>query len=408
MPFLEALGFHVVGYGCTTCIGNSGPLPAHINQAVLENKLIVASILSGNRNFEARIHPYIKMNFLSSPALVIAYAIPGRIDIDLSKEPLGYDPNMEPVFLKDIWPTIDEINSVMNQVLDPGDYIRNYESIFSGDEKWELLETPESDIYKWDKMSTYLKEAPFFKDISIIPDKISDINGARVLLKLGDSITTDHISPAGSIAEESPAGIYLKAHGVEKKDFNSYGSRRGNHEVMIRGTFANVRLKNKLVDAEGGLTEYFPGKKVMTIFDASEKYRLDKTPLIIIAGKDYGSGSSRDWAAKGAALLGVKAIIAGSFERIHRSNLVGMGILPLQFLDGENSSSAGLKGDEIFEIIIPEKMTPYMEIKVTASKTSGEQLEFYVKSRLDSLVEIDYYRNGGILQFVLRSILAKQ
>jgi len=405
LPYLEALGFHIVGYGCTTCIGNSGPLPVYINKSIIENDLVVASVLSGNRNFEARIHPLIKMNFLASPLLVVAYAIPGRIDINFQNEPLGFDPNLEPIYLRDIWPTMEEIQAVMNKVLDSKDYVSNYKSIFQGDEKWKILETPGGNVYNWDEKSSYIKEAPFFKDISTEADKISDIKSARVLLKLGDSITTDHISPAGSIGEDSPAGKYLRAQGVDKKDFNSYGSRRGNHEVMMRGTFANVRLKNKLVDKEGGLTIYFPGNKVMTIFDAAEKYKEDQIPLIIIAGKEYGSGSSRDWAAKGVSLLGVRAIIAESFERIHRSNLVGMGVLPLQFKSGENISSLDLTGDETFDVLNLEDITPDKEIKVIITKPSGIKSEFNVIVRLDSLIEKTYYLNGGILQFVLRSFL---
>jgi aconitate hydratase len=405
LPYLEALGFHIVGYGCTTCIGNSGPLPVHISKTVIEDKLVVASVLSGNRNFEARIHPLIKMNFLASPLLVVAYAIPGRIDINFQEEPLGFDPNLEPVYLRDIWPTMEEIQTVLNHVLDSKDYISNYKSIFQGDEKWEILDTPKSDNYHWDEKSTYIKEVPFFKDISAEPDKISDIISARVLLKLGDSITTDHISPAGSISEDSPAGEYLKGLGVDKKDFNSYGSRRGNHEVMTRGTFANVRLKNDLVDKEGGWTLYHPNGKIMSVFDAATKYKADHIPLIIIAGKEFGSGSSRDWAAKGVSLLGVRAIIAGSFERIHRSNLVGMGVLPLQFKDGENIASLGLTGNEIYDILNLEDLTPNKEIAVTATNVNGSRSEFNVIARLDSTMEIAYYQNNGILQYVLRSFL---
>jgi aconitate hydratase len=407
LPFLEALGFHTVGYGCTTCIGNSGPLPVHINKAIIENKLVVASVLSGNRNFEARIHPLIKMNFLASPPLVVAYAIPGRIDIDFQNEPLGFDPNLEPVYLRDIWPSMEEIQTVMNKVLDSKDFVSNYKSVFQGDEKWEILNSPKTDIYHWDKRSSYIKEAPFFKDISIELEKISDIHSARVLLKLGDSITTDHISPAGSIAEDSPAGEYLKAQGVDKKDFNSYGSRRGNHEVMVRGTFANVRLKNELVDKEGGFTVYFPGDEVMTVFDAAGKYKADRIPLIIIAGKEYGSGSSRDWAAKGVSLLGVRAIIAGSFERIHRSNLVGMGVLPLQFKEGENIVSLGLTGDETYDILNLQDLTPDKEIKVISTKINGTRIEFNAIARLDSLMEVAYFQHDGILQYVLRNFLKK-
>jgi len=407
LPFLEALGFHTVGYGCTTCIGNSGPLPAHINKAVVDNKLVVASVLSGNRNFEARIHPLVKMNFLASPPLVVAYALPGRIDIDFQNDPLGLDPNLEPVFLRDIWPSTEEIQAVMNKVLDSRDFVLNYENIFAGDEKWQILNTPKSEIFKWDESSTYIKEAPFFMDISAEPLNTADIISARVLLKLGDSVTTDHISPAGSIGEDSPAGKYLKSLGVERKDFNSYGSRRGNHEIMARGTFANVRLKNELVAKEGGYTLYLPGDEVIAVYEASEKYKKDNIPLIILAGKEYGSGSSRDWAAKGVSLLGVRAIIAESFERIHRSNLVGMGVLPLQFMPGENRASLGLTGNETYDIINLENLAPNKEMKVTVTKQNGDRSEFSVIARLDSLIEKDYYKNNGILQFVLRNFLTR-
>jgi aconitate hydratase len=406
LPFLEALGFHTVGYGCTTCIGNSGPLPPHINKAVTDNKLVVASVLSGNRNFEARIHPLVKMNFLASPPLVVAYALPGRIDIDFLHEPLGFDPNLEPVYLRDIWPSSGEIESVMNNVLDSIDFIKNYENIFKGDEKWEILNTPKSEIFKWDEESSYIKEAPFFKDLSSEAEKTPDIRSARVLLKLGDSVTTDHISPAGSIAENSPAGSYLKSLGIERKDFNSFGSRRGNHEVMMRGTFANVRLKNELADKEGGYTTYFPEDKVISVFEAAEKYKTDNTPLIIIAGKEYGSGSSRDWAAKGVSLLGIRAIIAESFERIHRSNLVGMGVLPLEFKMGENAATHNLSGNETYDILNLGDLQPNMEIKVMATRSDGTKKEFTTTARLDSLMEIAYFKNNGILQYVLRSFLS--
>jgi len=407
IPFFEALGFHVVGYGCTTCIGNSGQLPAHINQAVVDNKLVTASVLSGNRNFEARIHPLIKMNFLMSPLLVVAYALAGRIDIDLYNEPLGFDPNFQPVFLKDIWPASSEVQKVMREVLDSKEYKNNYKTIFKGDDEWNSLKSKKSEIYQWESNSSYIKEAPFFKDISFSPEKITDITLARVLLKLGDSITTDHISPAGAIAEDSPAGKYLKSLGIEKKEFNSYGSRRGNHEVMVRGTFANVRLKNQLVDKEGSWTIYHPTSDVMTVFDAAMKYKENKIPLIILAGKEYGSGSSRDWAAKGAALLGVRAIIAESFERIHRSNLVGMGVLPLQFESGENYNTLSLNGDESFDIIGLDNLQPNKKIKVIVSKNGNKLKEFNAVARLDSHIEIEYYQNGGILQYVLRSFLNK-
>ena len=408
LPYLEALGFHVVGYGCTTCIGNSGPLPVQIHKAITSTNLVVASVLSGNRNFEARIHPLVKMNFLTSPPLVVAYALTGRIDINLHDEPISYDPNLEPIFLKDIWPSSEEVNAVMGKVLDSKDFVTNYKKIYAGDERWNKLEAPESAAYKWDASSTYLKEAPFFRDLPAEHEKIEDIRSARVLLKLGDSITTDHISPAGSIAEESPAGMYLKSLGVDREDFNSYGSRRGNHEVMIRGTFANVRLKNQLVNVEGGYTTYFPDNKLMTVYEASLKYLETRTPLVILAGKDYGSGSSRDWAAKGAALMGVRAIIAESFERIHRSNLVGMGVLPVQFLPGVTVESLGLKGDEKFDLIISEDLSPRKIIRIVATTPDGKQIEFFAMIRLDSFTEVSYFKNGGILQYVLRSFLRNE
>lgn len=405
LPFLEALGFHVVGYGCTTCIGNTGPLPVHISQAVTENDLIVGAVLSGNRNFEARIHPSVKMNFLTSPILVVAYAIAGRIDINLDKEPLAFDKNLEPIWLKDIWPSPVEIQSVMEAVLDAKDYISNYSKIFQGDEKWKMLGTTASKVYEWDETSTYIKEAPFFRDLSTKPGPIEDIRSARVLLKLGDSVTTDHISPAGSISETSPAGSYLKSQGVQKIDFNSYGSRRGNHEVMIRGTFANIRLRNELVKKEGPYTIYFPKGDETSVYGAAMKYAENNIPLIIIAGKEYGSGSSRDWAAKGVSLLGVRAIIAESFERIHRSNLVGMGVLPLQFDPGESRSSLGIEGDETFDISGLESLKPNMVIPVTFKGKAGNIRSFNVTARLDSPIEVEYFRNSGILQYVLRNFL---
>ncbi len=405
LPFLEALGFHVVGYGCTTCIGNTGPLPVHISKAITENDLIVGAILSGNRNFEARIHPLVKMNFLASPILVVAYAIAGRIDINLENEPVAYDRNLEPVWLKDLWPSSDEIQSVMDEVLNAKDYLVNYSKIFQGDEKWKSLETVPSKVYEWDNESTYIREAPFFKDLTATPATIRDISSARVLLKLGDSVTTDHISPAGSISETSPAGQYLKSKGVQKVDFNSYGSRRGNHEVMIRGTFANVRLKNELVNREGPFTIYLPENRETSVYEAAMKYAKNNIPLIIIAGKEYGSGSSRDWAAKGVSLLGIRAVIAESFERIHRSNLVGMGVLPLQFSPGDNASTLGIDGTEAFEIKGLDAITPNKELSVTVTSEAGKTFSFNVCARLDSPVEVDYYRNGGILQYVLRNFL---
>jgi aconitate hydratase len=403
---LEALRFHVVGYGCTSCIGNSGPLPAHIAKAVDDNELIVASVLSGNRNFEARVHPQVKLNYLMSPLLVVAYAIAGRIDIDLLNEPLAWDPNMEPVYLRDIWPSSQEISEVMTSVLSRKDYDKNYGEIFDGDDIWKNMEVPGDDVYQWNDESTYIKEAPFFKNMGEYPEPPADIENARVLLMLGDSITTDHISPAGAFNTTSPAGKYLLERGVERKDFNSYGSRRGNDEVMIRGTFANVRIKNKLAAAEGGYTNYLPDNQEMSVYDASRMYKKDRTPLLVIAGREYGSGSSRDWAAKGTFLLGIKAVLAESYERIHRSNLVGMGVLPLQFMEGENAASLKLSGREIFNIRgISEGISPMKVLEVTAAGPDGARKKFFVTARLDSEIEIAYYRNGGILQYVLRQFL---
>ena len=403
---LEALRFHVVGYGCTSCIGNSGPLPVHIAKAVEENGLVVASVLSGNRNFEARIHPQVKMNYLMSPLLVVAYALAGRVDIDLESEPLGFDPNLEPVFLKDIWPSNDEIFEVMNSVLSPNDYQRNYGEIFEGNEQWKSLETPKDKVYQWSDKSTYIKEAPFFQGISEGVADPKDIQAGKVLLKLGDSITTDHISPAGSFSVKSPAGQYLTARGVEKNLFNSYGSRRGNDEVMVRGTFANVRIKNELASKEGGFTLHIPSGEEMTVFDASKKYMEEGTPLVVLAGKEYGSGSSRDWAAKGTTLLGIKAVLAESYERIHRSNLVGMGVMPLQYLTGQTADTLGLTGKETISIIgISNGLFPLKRLKVEAIKEDGAAVSFEVISRLDSAIEIEYYRHGGILNYVLRQFL---
>ncbi|WP_075349527.1 aconitate hydratase AcnA [Algoriphagus marinus] len=402
---LEALKFHTVGYGCTSCIGNSGPLPRHIAKAVEENDLIVASVLSGNRNFEARVHPQVKMNYLMSPMLVVVYAIAGRVDVDLYNEPIGFDPNLEPVYLKDVWPTNEEIAEFSRMVLSPDDYEKNYGEIFEGDDFWKKLESGKGEIYPWDDSSTYIKEAPFFKGISADVASPKNIKEALVLLKLGDSITTDHISPAGSFRENSPAGQYLIGRGVQRPDFNSYGSRRGNDEVMVRGTFANVRIKNQLSEQEGGFTTYIPEDKEMSVFEAAEKYQAANTPLIVLAGKEYGSGSSRDWAAKGTRLLGIHAVIAESYERIHRSNLVGMGVLPLQYLPGENAESLGLTGKEQFSILgIEEGLTPGQKFKVVI-KTGNETREINVLSRLDSAVEIEYYTHGGILNYVLRDFL---
>jgi aconitate hydratase len=405
---LEALRFHVVGYGCTSCIGNSGPLPKHIAKAVEENDLVVSSVLSGNRNFEARVHPQVKMNFLMSPMLVVAYALAGRVDVDLMHEPLGYDPNLEPVYLRDLWPSNEEIFEVMSRVLSPKDFEKSYGEIFEGNEIWKELEAPKDKIYQWSEESTYIKEAPFFKGLSETVSPPKNIEGARVLLKLGDSITTDHISPAGSFSENSPAGKYLLERGVEKKDFNSYGSRRGNDEVMVRGTFANVRIKNQLATREGGYTLHMPSGEEMTVFEASSKYRAEQVPLLVLAGKEYGSGSSRDWAAKGTSLLGIRAVLAESYERIHRSNLVGMGVLPLQYKIGESAESLGLNGNEKFSIYgINEKLSPLKTLLVKMEKEDGAILEFEVICRLDSAIEIEYYNNGGILHYVLRDFLKK-
>jgi aconitate hydratase len=403
---LEAMQFHTVGFGCTSCIGNSGPLPAFVSKAIDEHDLVAASVLSGNRNFEARIHPQVKMNFLMSPMLVVAYAIAGRIDIDLLNEPISFDPNLQPVYLKDIWPTDEEINELMNKVLSPQLFSKNYGEIFDGNEIWRNLKVPEETLYIWDQDSTYIKEAPFFNNLPDEAAPIEDITNARVLLVLGDSITTDHISPAGQFSEFSSAGAYLIGRGVKKENFNSYGSRRGNDEVMLRGTFANVRIKNKLIQKEGPFTLHLPSGEEMSVYDASIKYREEQTPLIVLAGKEYGSGSSRDWAAKGAFLLGIKAILAESFERIHRSNLVGMGVLPLQFIAGDNTEKLGLDGNETFTITgLADEIKPLKEVEVTARKKNGQEIKFPAIARMDSNIEIEYYRHGGILQYVLRQFL---
>lgn len=403
---LDALKFHTVGYGCTTCIGNSGDMIPEVQQAVIENDLVVCSALSGNRNFEARIHPNIKMNFLASPMLVVAYALSGTMNFDMNNDALGNDQDGNPVYLKDLWPSSSEIMEVMTQVLRPEDYKSNYKTIFDGDETWRNLNAPIGKTYDWDAKSTYIQEAPFFKNISETVPEPTDIKDANVLLQLGDMVTTDHISPAGKFLPEHPAGQYLVENSVEKKDFNSYGSRRGNHEVMMRGTFANVRIKNKLATREGGWTTYQPTGEEMTIYDASMKYQEAGTPLVVIGGKEYGSGSSRDWAAKGTQLLGVKAVITESFERIHRSNLVGMGVLPMVFMEGENQETLGLDGSELYNISgISENLTPGKIVDVTATKPNGSKVEFKAKLRLDSGVDVAYYKHGGILNYVLRNFL---
>jgi aconitate hydratase len=396
----------VVGYGCTTCIGNSGPLPDVVAAAIEKGSLVAASVLSGNRNFEGRVHPLTKANFLASPPLVVAYALAGTMDINLDVEPLGHDPKGEPVYLRDIWPTSAEVRDVVAKVVNAKSFRARYNDVFKGSEMWNAIETAGSDLYAWNDDSTYVREPSFFKDVQKNPAPIAPISGARVLAWLGDSVTTDHISPAGSIAQKSPAAQYLIANGVKPKDFNSYGARRGNHEVMVRGTFANIRLRNKLVPgSEGTWTRCFLDGEEMTIYDASVKYIAAGVPLAVIAGKEYGSGSSRDWAAKGPALLGVRVVIAESYERIHRSNLVGMGILPLQFLEGQNAESLGLKGDEVFDVELSESIKPGQIIRVWAVPPSdGTAREFKTVLRIDTPVEVDYYRNGGILQTVLRSL----
>lgn len=404
---LEALKFYVVGYGCTTCIGNSGDMIPEVQKAVIENDMTVSAALSGNRNFEARIHPNIRMNFLASPMLVVAYAIAGTMDFDMNNDALGTGKDGKPVYLRDIWPSSAEINDVVAKMVRPEDYKHTYDTIFDGDEAWQKLEAPTGQIYDWDKKSTYIQEAPFFQNISEHAPEPQDIKGAKVLLQLGDMVTTDHISPAGKFQPEHPAGRYLVENGVEKKDFNSYGSRRGNHEVMMRGTFANVRIKNKLASKEGGWTTYQPSGEEMTIFDASMKYQNAGTPLVIIGGKEYGSGSSRDWAAKGTTLLGVKAVITESFERIHRSNLVGMGVLPMVFMEGENQDTLGLKGNETYDIGgLSSNLTPGKIVDVTATRPDGSKLTFKAKLRLDSGVDVEYYKHGGILNYVLRHFLS--
>jgi aconitate hydratase len=406
-PYLEALGFHVVGFGCTTCIGNSGPLSPTVAKTVEENDLIVASVLSGNRNFEGRIHPQVRASFLASPPLVVAYALAGSVDVDLSVDPLGYDPNGDPVYLKDIWPTEQEVLEAMAQSVKPEMFREEYATVFAGDELWQNLPVPEGNLYEWDANSTYVQEPPFFTDITLEPDPVTDIHGARVLVMVGDSVTTDHISPAGSIARTSPAGQYLQEQGVEIRSFNSYGSRRGNDRVMVRGTFANIRLRNLLTPGkEGNWTKYLPTGEDMSIYDASQKYQADGTPLVVLAGKEYGTGSSRDWAAKGVLLLGVKAVIAESFERIHRSNLVGMGVLPLQYKPGENAESLGLTGDETFEFAdIDAKLGPKATLPVTATRPDGSTVNFETIMRIDSPVDVRYYREGGILPTVLRRLM---
>ena len=406
MADLEALGFYTVGYGCTTCIGNSGPLKPEISEAVKTGDVIAASVLSGNRNFEGRVHPEIKMNFLASPPLVVAYALAGNLDIDITTESLGVGKNGKAVYLKDIWPSAADVAKTMGSSVDSAMFKKGYANVFTGDAHWNSIKTPAGKIYEWDGKSTYVKNPPYFDGMTMTPAAVGDIKGARALAVLGDSVTTDHISPAGDISKSSPAAKYLVAQGVKPSDFNSYGSRRGNHEVMMRGTFANIRLRNLLVPGtEGGVTQYIPSGESMSIFDASVKYKAEGTHLVILAGKEYGTGSSRDWAAKGTMLLGVKAVIAESFERIHRSNLIGMGVLPLQFKDGQNTQSLGLTGKESFEIVGLNKGAA-KTVKVIATADGGKKTEFEARLRIDTPKELDYYQHGGILHYVLRQLAA--
>ncbi len=406
--YLDKLGFNLVGYGCTTCIGNSGPLPEEVEAAIKENDFTCASVLSGNRNFEGRVHPQVKFSYLASPPLVVSYALAGTVDLDLTKEPLGKGSDGNDVYLKDIWPAQSEIQEILSSVITPEMFRSQYSTVFDGDETWKSLPTPTGNLYEWNDDSTYIQNPPFFKNFSLDVSDPVDINGAYALALLGDSITTDHISPAGSIPKDGPAGKYLISKGVEQRDFNSFGSRRGNHDVMIRGTFANIRIRNKMVPGtEGGITVHVPTAETMSIFDASEKYINDGEPLVVIGGKEYGTGSSRDWAAKGTILLGVKSVIAESFERIHRSNLVGMGVLPLQFMEGESAETHGLTGFEKFSIAgISEGLEPRKVVTVTAEAENGDKKEFKALCRLDTPVEIEYLKNGGILQTVLRQMVS--
>jgi len=405
--FLEAQRFHLVGYGCTTCIGNSGPLPTAIGQAIEQNGLVAVSVLSGNRNFEGRVHPLVRANYLASPPLVVAYALAGRMDMDLVTEPLGTDATGKEVFLRDIWPSPQEVEETMRRAVTTESFRKQYGEVFLGDASWRGLRVPEGDLYAWDAKSTYIQHPPYFVDMPAEPQPIRDIRGARVLAMLGDSITTDHISPAGSIKPDSPAGQYLIGLGVKPAEFNSYGARRGNHEVMMRGTFANVRLRNELAPGtEGGWSAHLPDKEKMSIYEAAMKYKSEGVPLLVIAGKEYGSGSSRDWAAKGTLLLGVRAVLAESYERIHRSNLVGMGVLPLQYEPGQSAESLGLTGREVYAITgLTGTLEPRQRVTVEARREDGPTLTFKAVARLDTPIDVEYYRNGGILQTVLRKLI---
>jgi aconitate hydratase len=405
---LERLGFFLVGYGCTTCIGNSGPLVPGVSEAVQAHDLSAVAVLSGNRNFEGRIHPDVRMNYLASPPLVVAYALAGTMDIDLTVDPLGTGDDGEPVFLADLWPDEAEVAETIRQSLTSQAFRDRYASVFEGDEQWRAVPVAEGETFDFDPSSTYVLRPPFFEGMGPDPDPVTDIVGARVLAVLGDSVTTDHISPAGSIGPSTPAGHYLVAHGVSRPDFNSYGARRGNHEVMVRGTFANVRLRNQLAPGtEGGFTLHQPDGEPSTIFDAAERYRAEGVPLVVLAGKEYGTGSSRDWAAKGSLLLGVRAVVAESFERIHRSNLLGMGVLPLQYAPGQSAASLGLQGHEVFSVtgLAPlDRGTVPKEVPVTAERSDGSRIEFAARVRIDTPMEAEYYRHGGILRYVLRQL----
>ena len=404
---LDAMGFNLVGYGCTTCIGNSGPLPAAISKAINDHDLVAASVLSGNRNFEGRVSPDVRANFLASPPLVVAYALKGTVREDITTTPIGTSTDGKPVMLKDIWPTNHEIADMINSVIDSEMYRTRYANVFEGDRKWRAITIEGSDTYSWSSGSTYVQNPPYFEGMSMTPKPVMDIVDARPLAILGDSITTDHISPAGSIKLDSPAGRYLTEHQVARADFNSYGARRGNHEVMMRGTFANIRIRNEMVPGiEGGMTRHVPTGETLAIYDASEKYQAEGTPLVIVAGKEYGTGSSRDWAAKGTMLLGVRAVIAESFERIHRSNLVGMGIVPLQFAEGTDRKTLGLDGSETFTITNVAGLRPRQMVTVKVKRASGEELTFEARCRIDTVNELDYFLNGGILPYVLRKLAA--
>jgi len=406
MKYLDALHFNLVGFGCTTCIGNSGPLDEPVAKAVEENNLVVAAVLSGNRNFPGRIHPQVLASYLASPPLVVAYALAGTVDIDIERDPIGHDRAGAPVFLRDLWPTSLEVQEAVRSSVRPESFRDTYSHIFDGDERWWSLDVPEGSLWEWDPDSTYLREPPFVRGIADEPPGIVDIQNARVLVMVGDSVTTDHISPAGAIKLDSPAGKYLQQHEVPPSEFNSYGARRGNHEVMMRGTFANIRLRNELAEKEGGWTKHWPDGEEMSIYDAAMRYQEEGVPLLVIAGKEFGTGSSRDWAAKGENLLGVKAVLAESHERIHRSNLIGMGVLPLQFLTGEGRESLGLNGKELYHITgLEEELIPSKEVRVRAVSEYGTDIIFQAIVRIDSGLEIEQYRNGGILPFILRKML---